>query len=881
MKKLITLIHIVFLISILQQNVVADNSFENKKKNKTKSDTTIVAKQTEYQKLLKKGKTITCKSQFITTHQVGNKLYFELPIKYLNREMLLASTPSEVSELGYADIGYKSTGTLHVKFTRIDSVIYLCKINTRRVTNDTNISKALKITNLDPVLYAYTIKAFNGDSSAVVIEVSEPFCSDAKIFNFFKDMASGLIKTTATFNKDAAKLLECKSFDDNLSIKSFLSYNLTTTYQGRTLMEGPYTMKVTRSLLLLPQEKMKPRIVDSRVGVFRTTKLNFASQSDCSEEYAVAKRWRLIPKDTIAYFKGELSEPEKPIVFYMDNNFPQNWKKPIKEGVEKWNLAFEKIGFKNAIICKEFPTIEEDSCFDPDNLKYSCIRYLPSLTANAMGPSWVDPTTGEIMNASVIVWSNISQLINYWRFVQTAQLDPRVRTKKMPDDILAQSLIYVISHEIGHCLGFMHNMGASSAFETDSLRSPTFTQKYGTTPCIMDYARFNYVAQPEDVGVSLTPPELGVYDYFFIKWNYQYLAGGKNEWQEQKIVEAWVDEHAGDPVYRFGDQQVFCRYDPSSIEEDLGNDPIKSSNYGIKNLKYILSHLEEWIDDDPDYEHRLSLYNQILTQYYRYLRNVMYNIGGIYTAHVKEGTKGEKHTPVEKAKQQQSLQWLLNEYKNMSWLDNDSLKKHFPMQVTGSFSVRSSLLSNIKGLFENIILSSYYSPSPYSIDDFSKDLYNAVWSSLLQLQPLDEGNKALQKAMVKLFCQSLGNTTTASYSIAYAPSLADIFAYNLDQSGQMGKYRTFFENYEYENGCGSAATFLQCIDNEQNTFGNPFPYQMKVNISAIDHSAAYLQDMAVRSRDLLKNRLNSVAQKDKIHYQSLLIQLNAALKDKM
>ncbi|MDR2556341.1 MAG: zinc-dependent metalloprotease, partial [Bacteroidales bacterium] len=861
-------------------------------KKKPKADTAV--KQTEYQKLLKKGKTTTVKSNFITLHKVEDKLYFELPVKYIGREMLMASTPSEVSTLSYANIGMKETGTQHVKFTRIDNTIYLCRINKGKNSDDTNAANAVKITSLDPVLFTYKIAAFNKDSSAVVFDAAEPFCSDAKIFSLFKDR--GPLKVNGVFNKEAFKLLEFKSFDDNLSIKNYFSYTVSISYQGKPLVENvPYTMKVTRSLLLLPEEKMKPRIVDSRVGVFRTGQERITDKLDELESYAVVDRWKLVPKDTVAYFRGELVEPQKPIVFYVDNNFPEKWKKPIKEGVEKWNMAFEKIGFKNAVICKDFPV--GDSCFDPDNLKYSCIRYLPSSTANAMGPSWVDPATGEIINASVIVWSNITQIINNWRFVQTAQIDPRVRSKKMPDDIISESLIYVISHEIGHCLGFMHNMGASFAFDVDSLRSPSFTQQYGTTPCIMDYARFNYVAQPQDKGVLFAPPELGVYDYFFVKWSYTYLPDSLDEWGEQPIVESWVDEHAGDPVYRFGYQQTASRYDPSSIEEDLGNDPVRAGNYGISNLKFILSHLSEWIGDDPDYAHRLSLYNALQTQYYRYIRNAMYNIGGIYLAEVKEGTAGEKHTPVAREKQQQSLQWVLNEYKNATWLDNDSLKQVFPMRVAGSSRVRSSILSNIKGLFHNIVLASYYSVDvPYSIDDFSSDLYKATWSTLLRGSALTEGDIALQKAIVEMLCESLGEGLPKTFTLVFAddafspvplympqsaspvlphtPSLADIEAYGLGRNdcgfSSHGQSLADIEASGVGMSTGMSGYHFGC-DFEQPNFGKTSPYLWKVDISAIDQTEAYLQDMAVRSRDLLKSRLGSASAKDKIHYQSLLI----------
>ncbi|MDR1527095.1 MAG: zinc-dependent metalloprotease [Dysgonamonadaceae bacterium] len=845
---------------------------------------------TPWEKLFKNKKPQSAKSAFISLHKMDGKLYFEIPLKYLNREMLLASTLSEISTTGLGDIGYKSKTPLHVTFTQNDSTIHLRQIATEATTDSLQV--ALSRTFNNPILYSYPIKAYNPDSSAVVIDMTALFTGNEKIFEFLPEsMGGGLAKLANLFKKESSSLEEIKAFDDNLSIQSVMSYSLSLSLLTAKLLDNyPVTAKVTRSLLLLPEEKMTPRISDSRVGIFNSTKQEFSIHKDKVDKYSIAHRWRLVPQDVEAYQRGELTEPVKPIVFYVDNAFPELWKAPIREAIEKWNLAFEKIGFKNAVQAKDFPT--DDPEFDPDNLKYSCVRYVPSATANAMGPSWVDPTTGEIVNASVLVYGNIVELLNNWRFIQTAQIDPRVRSKKMPDDVIMESLIYVVSHEIGHCLGFMHNMASSAAFSVESLRSPEFTQANGTTPCIMDYARFNYIAQPEDAGVKLTPPELGTYDYFLIKWNYQYL-GLPTEWDEKPVVEKWVDEKAGDPIYRYGRQQMQSRYDPSSIEEDLSNDPIQASNYGIKNLKYILSNLNTWIENDEDFTQRSTLYNSLLNQYYRYVRNVLYNIGGIYLTEVKEGTPGDPHQPVPAELQKTSLQWVLNEYKTLDWIDNAELKAKFPLQVDASYSIRDRILKDLKGQTSNVILSSHYAEKPYSLETFTNDLYAATWRSLLKGGKLTPGDKALQKAMVDMFCEALVDKQPASArtALGYSPSVDEIIAYHLDATGLVERFADIFRRYEAENGAGSVAAELNlddssffchsgCGHNDDSHFGKTgHGFQGRVTTTLIDDSKALLQDLAVKSRHLLKARLAGTSGSARTHYQSLLIKLNTALKD--
>ena len=354
------------------------------------------------------------------------------------------------------------------------------------------------------------IKAYSPDSTAVVIDMTNFLLSDNEQLNPFSAYApvtwSGAW-IEKEFKRNNSQIAKIKAFDDNVSVQSSLTYSVSLRdKRSYYWYKEPFTAVMTRTFLLLPEEPMRPRLADPRINIFWQGYSEFSNEGNGMKPLYYANRWRLEPKDEAAYRRGELVEPKKPIVFYIDNAFPEMWKPYMKYAVEVWQKAFENIGFKNAIIAKDFPT--NDPEFDPDNLKYSCIRYSPSSVANAMGPSWTDPRTGEIINASVYVYHNVIKLVQDWRFLHTAAVDSDVRKVVLDDEIIGDCIRYVVSHEVGHCLALMHNMSASAAIPVDSLRSPSFTQKYGTTYSIMDYARNNYVAQPGDKekGVRLTPP---------------------------------------------------------------------------------------------------------------------------------------------------------------------------------------------------------------------------------------------------------------------------------------------------------------------------------------------------------------------------------------
>ncbi len=375
-------------------------------------------RKTAYDRLFADKAFETSESDFITLHKIDKKLYFEMPLEYFGREMVLSSAASETSNSVFVDMAHRTM--MHVKFKLVDSLVYLQRVNTTTTydAKEKNIKSAIEANSLDVVVEAFKISAFKPDQTTVVFEVTKFFTEENEYLPLFRGSYS-VFNILPKMKFGASVVSSIKTFDDNLTVKVLMPYTVSLTYLMSTYARADVTVVATRFLMLLPEDKMRPRKSDSRVGIFLTDKEHFTQAEDRLVTYSVAHRWRVEPKDVNAYKQGKLVEPKKPIVWYVDTAFPKEWIEPVKKGILRWNKAFEKIGFKNVMQVRDFP--KNDTIFDPDNLKYSCVRYLPTSIANAMGPSYVDPTTGEIISASVLVYSNMVQMINNWRFVQTAK----------------------------------------------------------------------------------------------------------------------------------------------------------------------------------------------------------------------------------------------------------------------------------------------------------------------------------------------------------------------------------------------------------------------------------------------------------------------------
>jgi len=711
-----------FVFSFLVYSLIGINLYAQQKPNKKQKGPKNGPK--TYSDVITKD-AITSQGLF-TVHKVKNKYYFEIPLKEFDKDFLLVTTQAETQ----AGVGYQGDAVNHqvVRWERMENKILLRnEMFSATAADSLPVSYSVKRANQPPIIMAFNIEAFKNDSSAIVIDVTKLFSTDIAELGMNR-FARERYKVKRLDTKRSF-INYIKAFPDNLEIEATMTYNATKVPGSRSL--NTITLTIHNSMVHLPKNPMLARLKDKRVGYFTVSLYDYGFPGHRTEKRTFITKWRLEPKDTAAFLKDELVEPVKPIVFYIGRGVPDKWRPWLHKAVEDWNVAFEKAGFKHAIVAKDPPSEKEDPYWSSDDARYSVIRWLPSNVENAYGPHISDPRTGEILDADIGIYNNVMNLIRDWYFIQASPNDPTAQKLPLPDSLIGRMLEYVVTHEVGHSLGFPHNMKASSQYPVDSLRSATFTAKYGDESSIMDYGRFNYVAQPGDNARLI--PIIGPYDKFAVEWGYRPIIGAKTPEEEKPALNKIVARQETEPYLRFGSADGI---DPTAQTEDLGNDAIAATKYGMKNLKRVMDYLiKATTQPGQDYSNLKEIYNQVYSQKNRELGHVANYIGGVVTTQRYAGDKGKIYKALSKRKQKEAMAYLqkiafhapkdLIRPEILALIEPDG---NTGRVLQGQRQILNILLNNDR--LTRLINTASIHPGEYTLEQMLTELQNGIWSEL-------------------------------------------------------------------------------------------------------------------------------------------------------
>ena len=694
-------------------------------------------------------------------HRIDDALYYEIPEDQFGREMLLLSRVSGTPDgAGY---GGSKTNTSVVRWERKGDRVLLRLVSHENVADSTApIARAVRNSNFEPIIHAFDIETMSPDSAGVVIEVTDLFTTDVPVLGLpsFRRQAFGVRR----LDEDRTFIEWARSFPTNVEVRRVVTYEATEAPSNAAT--NTVTAEMHHSMLVLPEEPMQPRLCDPRVGFFDIELVDYGLDTQRATERCYITRWRLEPSDPEAYARGELVEPIEPIVYYIDPATPEKWRPWLKQGVEDWQVAFEAAGFRNAIVARDAPTPEEDPEWSPEDARYSVIRYLASDVQNASGPHVHDPRTGQILESDIQWYHNVMNLLRNWFFIQTAAVNPQARGVSFSDSIMGELVRFVSAHEVGHTIGLQHNMQSSAAYPVDSLRT-RFTCTMGVAPSIMDYARFNYVAQPGDDTCLM--PLVGPYDKFAIEWGYRRIPGATMTGEVPQL-NAMVAEMQADPIYRFSSPNG---EDPTALTEAIGDDAMRASDLGVENLKRIVDNLDAWTyQEGEDYDQLEELFGNVVGQWNRYTGHVLANVGGVVQTRKRQGQEGAIFAPVEAERQARAVEYLNRQvFATPEWMLQPDLLNRFmgsgvPDMVRGRQVFALNGLLSVDRMKRLVEQEAFLGGAAYGLGEMLDDLRRGVWSEAYAGRATDAYRRNLQRAWLDRIAELMEDEDALASDVA-------------------------------------------------------------------------------------------------------------------
>jgi hypothetical protein len=748
-----------------------------------------------------------------TVHKVDEKYFFEIPESLYGEDMLLVTRIGRVpAGLGGVIVSGTKVAEQVLRWERRDDTVLLRKVSFNQVADESlPIFESVASNNFAPILGAFDIEAIGPDGTTVVIDVTDFYAGDTPALSGLSAEQREEYKVRS-LDEDRSFINYARSFPLNVDIRHTLTF--VATEPPADSKTGTISMEMHQSMVRLPEEPMMPRQADDRVGYFSISQINFGLDELKAAEQTYIRRWRLEPSDIEAYARGELVDPVKPIVYYIDPATPDRWRPFVRQGIEDWQATFETAGFSNAIVAMDPPSPEEDPEWATEDVRYSVVRWAASMVRNAMGPSVSDPRTGEIIESDIVWFHNHLRSYRNRLMLETGASNPAARSLDMSDELMGETVRQVIAHEVGHALGLPHNMIASSSYPTDSLRDPDFAREMGVSPSVMDYARQNYVAQPGD---GLEPTDyirkIGPYDHYSINWGYRVIPDAQQPQDEKNTLDARIAQHADDPMYRFGSA---TGWNPDAQTEDMGSDPVKSSQYGVANLKVVAPQLVQWTQTPGEnFDDLEELYGELLGQWNRYIGHAITVVGGRYQ-NTKTADQGEPiYSAVPREQQEEAVQFVISEaLKSPTWLaDKATLRR---IEHAGAIErIRARQVGILNQMLDprrmqRIIESEVLDADPYSLIAYLDDLRDGVFSELDDGSTIDTYRRNLQRAYLERLEQIM--TEEPSDSSSPFATEVDVSQSDIRPLVRAQLISVQFESIQASSGATDAMTRAHLLD---------------------------------------------------------------------